>query len=166
MARLAASLHIVTTQSGGCRHGLTVTAASSLSVDPMSLILSINRNAAAHKAILTSQKLCLNMLAAGHDRLAMRFAGAFGHRGEERFDHGEWLCEPNLPPQLRDAAAALQCDLVEAHGFGTHSVLLCAVTGIHLGPDRTALVYANREYGIVLPVAAEARDERCSRNGR
>lgn len=149
MARLAASVHIVTAQSGGQRHGMTMTAACSLSVDPMSMILSIHQGSATHDAILASRQLCLNMLAPGDDRLAMRFSGAHGHRGEDRFAEGDWLCSPAFPPLLRSALAALQCDLVEAHGFGTHSVLLCAVSAVRLGNESAALVYANRRYGAV-----------------
>ena len=132
----------------------SMTAASSLSVDPMSIILSINRNAAAHAAILASRKLCPNMLAPEQDDLAMRFAGTLGYRGEGRFDADDWLCESGRPPMLRDAAAALQCELVEAHTFGTHSVLLCVVNRVHLGASPTALVYANRQCGTVRHAAA------------
>lgn len=149
MARLAATVHIVTTQSHGQRHGMTMTAACSLSVDPMSMILSIHRGSATHDAILASRRLCLNMLAPGDDGLAMRFSGALGHHGEDRFAEGDWLCTSDAPPFLHSAAAALQCDLVEAHRFGTHSVLLCAVRDVHLGSGATALVYANRRYGEV-----------------
>ena len=149
MARLAAAVHIVTAQSQGLRHGMTMTAACSLSVDPMSMILSIHRGSTTHDAILASRQLCLNMLAPGADGLAARFSGALGHHGEDRFAEGDWLCTPDAPPLLHSAAAALQCDLVEAHGFGTHSVLLCAVREVHLGPGATALVYANRRYGEV-----------------
>lgn len=149
MARLAATVHIVTAHAIGARHGMTMTAACSLSVDPMSIILSIRQESATHDAILASRQLCLNMLAPGDDMLAMRFSGALGHRGEDRFAEGDWLCEPDAPPLLRSAAAALQCDLVEAHGFGTHSVFLCLVRDVHLGSGSTALVYANRRYGEV-----------------
>ena len=154
MARLAATVHIVTTRSHGLRHGITMTAACSLSVDPMSMVLSIRQGSATHDAILASRRLCLNMLAPGDDALAMRFSGALGHRGEDRFAEGDWLCTSDAPPLLHSAAAALQCDLVEAHGFGTHSVLLCAVRHVHLGSGATALVYANRRYGAVQPSTA------------
>jgi len=149
MARLAATVHIVTAEAEGQRHGMTMTAACSLSVDPMSMILSIHRGSATHDAIIVSRRLCLNMLAPGDDMLAMRFAGALGHRGEDRFNEGDWLCRPGAPPLLRSAAAALQCELVEAHGFGTHSVLLCAVRDVQLGSGDASLVYANRRYGAV-----------------
>ena len=149
MARLAATVHIVTAEAEGQRHGMTMTAACSLSVDPMSMILSIDRGSATHGAIIASRRLCLNMLAPGDDTLAMRFSGALGHRGEDRFAEGDWLYRPGAPPMLRSAAAALHCELVEAHGFGTHSVLLCAVREVQLGSGDTALIYANRRYGAV-----------------
>src|SRR5690606_14852063 len=52
MARLAATVHIVTAEAEGQRHGMTMTAACSLSVDPMSMILSIDRGSATHGAII------------------------------------------------------------------------------------------------------------------
>lgn len=155
MARLAATVHIVTALHEGRRFGMTMTAASSLSADPMSIIISVNRQTATHAAILRSRRLCLNMLGPGHDDLAARFSGALGHRGEERFDAGDWLCDEERPPLLRDAAAALQCELVDAHVFGTHDVMLCAVQHVCLGQRPAALVYANRRYGTVRHIADE-----------
>ncbi|UNK78228.1 flavin reductase family protein [Sphingopyxis granuli] len=149
MARLAATVHIVTAQAHGQRHGMTMTAACSLSVEPMSMILSIHRGSATHDAILASRRLCLNMLAPGDGDLATRFSGALGHRGEDRFVDHDWIFVSDAPPMLRNAAAALQCDVVEVHEFGTHNVLLCAVREVHLGTDSAALVYANRRYGAV-----------------
>lgn len=148
MARLAATVHILTALHEGQRFGMTITAASSLSADPMSIIISVNRQAAMHQAILQSRRLCLNMLGPGHEELAMRFAGTLGHRGDTRFDAGDWICGDDHPPMLNDAAAALQCELAGAHAFGTHDVMLCAVQHIYLGPRPTALVYANRRYGM------------------
>lgn len=155
MSRLAAAVHIVTALHEGQRFGMTMTAASSLSTDPMSIIISVDRKAATHEAILRSRRLCLNMLAPGHDDLAARFSGALGHRGEERFERGNWVCDEEHPPILRDAAAALQCELVDVHAFGTHNVMLCAVQRICLGPHPAALVYANRQYGSVRHIAGK-----------
>ncbi len=149
MARLAATVHILTARHEGHRYGMTITAASSLSADPMSIIVSVHRGTATHEAMMRSRRLCLNMLSPGHDELAIRFSGALGHRGDERFEAGDWICEGNAPPVLQGAAAALQCDLVDRHSFGTHDVMLCHVGEICLGLDQTALVYANRRYGTV-----------------
>ena len=153
MSRLAAAVHIVTASQEGRRFGMTMTAASSLCTDPMSILISVDRQATTHEAILRSRRLCLNILGPGHNDLAARFSGALGHRGEERFEMGDWFGNEEHPPMLRDAAAALQCELVDVHAFGTHNVMLCAVRHIVLGPRPAALVYANRQYGSVQHIA-------------
>jgi flavin reductase (DIM6/NTAB) family NADH-FMN oxidoreductase RutF len=132
-----------------------MTAASSLSTDPMSIIIAIKRQTATQEAILRSRRLCLNILGPDHDNLAARFAGTFGHRGETRFDAGDWICGDDHPPMLDDATAALQCDLADVHAFGTHDVMLCTVRRIRLGQRPAALVYANRRYGTVQHIADE-----------
>lgn len=153
MARLAATVHIVTALHEGRRFGMTMTAASSLSVDPMSIIISMKRQTATQEAIIHSRRLCLNMLGPGHADLAARFAGALGHRGDARFDAGDWAHGDDQPPMLNDAAATLQCELADVHRFGTHDVMLCVVQHIRLGQRPAALVYANRRYGNVQHIA-------------
>jgi flavin reductase (DIM6/NTAB) family NADH-FMN oxidoreductase RutF len=155
MARLAATVHIVTAVHEGRRFGVTMTAASSLSADPMSIIISIKQQTATQEAILRSRRLCLNMLGPGHDDLAVRFSGTLGHRGDARFAAGDWVCEAGHPPMLNDAAAALQCELADVHAFGTHDVMLCTVRHIRLGQQPASLVYANRRYGTVQHIADE-----------
>ena len=155
MARLAATVHIVTALHDGQRFGMTMTAASSLSVDPMSIIVSMKRQTATQEAILRSRRLCLNMLGPGHNDFAVRFAGTLGHRGDIRFGAGDWVCGDDHPPMLNDAAVALQCELADVHTFGTHDVMLCTVRHIRLGQRPAALVYANRRYGTVQQIADE-----------
>ena len=60
MAWLASAVHIVTVRHGGRDYGMTVTAVCSLSTDPV--LLSINRKAAAHDAILATGELGLSTL--------------------------------------------------------------------------------------------------------
>lgn len=159
MSRLAATVHVVTTCHEGRRFGMTMTAACSLSADPMSLILSLHRSAAAHAPIVASQRLCVNMLTAEQSALATRFAGAHGHRGDSRFQDGVWEDVEGQPPRLLGAAAALQCDLRERHAFGTHDVLFCAVTTMKLGADCAPLLYGARRYGTFegrMPLEARA----------
>ena len=155
MARLAATVHIVTAVHEGRRVGVTMTAASSLSADPMSIIISIKRQTATQEAILRSRRLCLNMLGPRHDDLAVRFSGTLGHRGDARFDAGDWVCDDDHPPMLNDSAAAQQCELADVHAFGTHDVMLCTVRHIRLGQRPASLVYANRRYGTVQHIADE-----------
>lgn len=147
MSRLATTVHIVTARENRARFGVTVTAVCSLAADPLSLVLCLNRKSSALPPITATRRLCLNMLPEDSASLADRFAGGHGHKGDARFQEGLWQEDTDEPPLLIGAPAALQCELREAHPYGTHNVLFCAVRSIHLSGPSSALLYGGRSYG-------------------
>ncbi len=149
MARLASAVHIVTTHHAGSDYGMTVTAVTSLSTDPRSILLSVNRKAAAHDAVLAAGELCLNTLRPGQAALARTFAGITGVRGCARFEHGAWEFGDGRPPALRDAASLMLCNVLQSHVIGTHRVFACSVSSVMLGQEPQALVYGNRRFGAI-----------------
>ncbi|MHA3842134.1 flavin reductase family protein [Sphingomonas aestuarii] len=149
MARLAATVHIVTTAYAGQRHGMTMTAICSLSLDPLSIVLCVNRSAASHDALRAAGALSVNMLGKGQAGMAARFSGALGYRREARFDGAEWQDNPGYGPMLTSALARLDCRIALVEPFGTHSILACHVDRVVLGLARPALIYADRRYATV-----------------
>lgn len=149
MARLASTVHIVTARHGGRDYGMTVTAVTSLSTDPASILVSINRQAAAHDAILATGALGLSTLKPCQSGLARTFAGMTGVRGQARFAEGDWDVEESRPPLLRDAASTMRCEVLQSHVIGTHRVFACAVEEVALGSQAHALVYGNRRFGVM-----------------
>lgn len=149
MSRLAATVHVVTARHAGHRCGMTVTAVCSLSTDPASLIVCINQSASAYDALMASGRLCVNMLGSHQPELAARFAGQDGVQGEDRFIPGDGWDDSGPAPRLVDAAAAMQCDIVERTAFRTHMILVCAVKEVHLASTPEILLYAARTYGRV-----------------
>lgn len=147
MRRLAASVHVATARDATGCHGMTVTATCSLSVDPAAMVVCINRSARAHAAMIETGRLCLNLLGAGEEELASRFAGATGEIGLARFDPARWSLDAPAGPRLANALASLDLTIVSNQPFGTHSVFACAVNFVRLGGERPALLYANRRYG-------------------
>ncbi|RYG88560.1 MAG: flavin reductase, partial [Alphaproteobacteria bacterium] len=59
MRRLAASVHVATTRDATGAHGMTVTAACSLSVAPAAMIVCVNRSARAHASMIETGRLRL-----------------------------------------------------------------------------------------------------------
>jgi flavin reductase (NADH) len=109
MRRLAAGVTIVTTAGGDGRAGLTATAVCSLSADPARLLVCVNRDAAPNAAIAASGRFCVNVLALRHRALALRFAGATGVAGDDRFARGKWGKAATGAPVLLDALASFDC---------------------------------------------------------
>jgi len=147
MARLASAVHIVTAHHAGSDYGMTVTAVTSLSTEPQSILLSVNRKSAAHDALVAAGELCLNTLRPCQAALARTFAGMTGVRGHARFEHGAWEFSVGRPPVLRDAGLQMLCNVLQSHVIGTHRVFACSVSNVMLGQEPQALVYGNRRFG-------------------
>ncbi|MDQ0513227.1 flavin reductase family protein [Ancylobacter amanitiformis] len=141
MRELAAGVTIITAGREDGRRGLTATAVCSVSADPPTLLVCVNRSAEGHAAIRESGAFCVNVIAAEHQCLAERFAGRDGARGAERFEHGEWRALATGAPVLADAVAAFDCQVIQAIDAGTHTVFLGAVTATTVSPQRAALLY-------------------------
>lgn len=146
MQKLAGTVGIVTTRHQGRRLGLTVTAACSLSVEPPSLLVCINRKAEAHDAICASGRFCLNLLGAGQTALAERFSAGAACRGESRFQSGDWGAGVTGAPVLLGALAHFDCRLSQQLEAGTHSIFIGTVEAVGASADGAPLLYSNRRY--------------------
>ena len=142
MRRLAAGVTIVTTKGRGGRAGLTATAVCSLSADPARLLVCVNRDSAPNAAIAAAKRFCVNVLALRHRSLALRFAGATGVAGEDRFAQGKWGSAATGSPVLLDALASFDCMLVDAVQSGTHTIFVGEVQAVSARTGGTPLLYA------------------------
>lgn len=145
MSRLGASVNIITTDgSAGCQ-GMTASAVCSVSDDPASLLVCINRSSRMHDFILRNRALCVNVLSSDHQELA----GIFAERGlsmEERFARAEWTSLVHGMPALDGALCNLACCVESRFEVGTHSIFLCNVEALRLREDGDGLVYFGRAY--------------------
>ncbi|AOZ01649.1 hypothetical protein BKK81_19900 [Cupriavidus sp. USMAHM13] len=145
MRRLAAGVCVLTSSLDGMPVGLTATAVTALCAEPPRLLACVNRRVFAHAAFETSRALCVNVLSAGDVDIARRFAGMVpGVQGTERFAAGAW---EGQVPALLGALASFRCRIAEILPAGTHSILLCDVESVAVGPgDAAPLVYAHGQF--------------------
>ncbi|MCS6932250.1 MAG: flavin reductase [Acetobacteraceae bacterium] len=147
MARLGAAVTIVTTDGPGGRAGLTASAVCSVTDDPPTLLVCINRAASAAPAFRANGVLCVNLLSAAQQRLSNRFAGLEEARTmEERFALGQWRRGETGAPVLEGAVASLECRIADIVEKGTHSVFFAEVQSVAFGPEGPALVWWGRHY--------------------
>jgi flavin reductase (DIM6/NTAB) family NADH-FMN oxidoreductase RutF len=149
MRELAATVSIITAGQGDQRRGLTVTSLCSLSLEPPSLVVCVNKATDGHRAILQSGSFCVNVAAAEHRILADCFAGRTKRRGLERFAEGDWTVLVTGSPVLADAIAVLDCDVIDRLDHGTHALFVGGVRAVRSDPDRPALVYRAGEYHLM-----------------
>lgn len=146
MARLAGAVNIVTTSGASGRRGVTVSAAVSVSDNPPTILVCLNRNRAENAMFAENGVLALNTLCEDEVDLARAFAGE-GHLAmEQRFAMGEWYGLSTGSPILRGARMALDCVVRDVQAVATHWVIMAEVVAVAPFNDDPALLYIDRAY--------------------
>lgn len=144
MARLGAAVHIITTDGPGGRAGFTASAVCSVTDEPPTLLVCLNRTASVYDAVKRNGVLCVNTLAAGHQAISGLFGGKTPM--DERFDAARWSRGSTGCAVLDEATVSFDCRIVSSTSVGTHDVLFCEVQTLRLGDEAHGLMYFDRQY--------------------
>ena len=148
MRRLVGGVAVVTAGIGDERTGLTATSAVSLSMDPPTMLICVNRTSSTWPVILKRRHFCVNIVHASQAEVATRFAGIGGAKGERRYDGAEWTIMGSGASGLAGALAVIDCEVEEIIERHSHGIVLGAVRDVRgdLG-DGNALVYGHGRFG-------------------
>ena len=129
--------------------GMTVTAFSSVSVEPPQILVCLNQ--AADTGALLQEQGCfaVNILNSEQQTLSNHFAG--GSSQQERFAQVNWQLGELGVPVLTDAIASLECKLVEAVKAGSHWIVIGEVQQVNCR-EGDPLLYFNSAYRSLSPV--------------
>lgn len=146
MARFAAAVNIVTTDGLAGPAGFTASAVCSVTDDPPTLLVCLNRASQLHTIFQKNGVFCVNTLAGDRRELSELFAHRAGTPMRERFVAPLWEKFGTGSPVLLDALASFDCRIVEVHEVGTHWVIFGEVQDMRVSHGASALVYLNRSY--------------------
>jgi flavin reductase len=145
MARFGAAVSIVTTDGAGGRFGFTASAVTSVTDDPPTLLVCVNRRNDSHPALMTNKVFCISTLAAGQEEISGVFGGKEATQ-EARYAVGAWHTLATGAPVLAGAVVSFDCRVVQITEIGTHSVVFGEVVAIEHGSAHDGLVYFGRSY--------------------
>lgn len=149
MSHFAGAVNIVTTDGLAGRRGLTLSASCSVSDDPATILICLQRVHEHNKMFMDNGVFALNVLSAKLQPLAEAFAGRGKLSSDERFALGEWQTLATGAPVLTRALASFDCRIISQQDHATHHVLFGEVKAMQIadvGQDEQALVYLNRAY--------------------
>jgi flavin reductase (DIM6/NTAB) family NADH-FMN oxidoreductase RutF len=146
MRRLAGGVSVITAGRGKDISGMTVTSVSSLSVDPPSLIVGINRAASSWPLLKRYGFFGVNILNADQLDIAERFTGKDGSKGADRFTGAEWVTRASGVPLLVGALAAIECEVEEIVERHSHAIIIGRVLDLQLSTRTAALAYWQGQY--------------------
>lgn len=147
LRRMAKSVTVITCRHDGVRYAMAATAADALSMDPPSMIVSVNRNASLHAPLSAGSDFCINVLASTHQEISRACGG--GRKGEARFELGEWIAGVDGIPLLADAQASLVCKNELSVSYGTHGIFIGRLVEIRTNGSVDPLVYIDGRYTTV-----------------
>ncbi len=143
LARFASGVTIVTARDDGGRDvGMTVSAFTSLSLDPPLVLLCIDHAASVAPVLDTCERFAVNILAEDQEPLSRRFA----EREVDRFDGVAIRRGLNGLALLEGALAHIECRTHSRTPGGDHTILIGAVEAADLGAG-TPLLYYRSGYG-------------------
>ena len=146
MRQLTGGVSVITAGKGRDISGMTVTSVSSLSVDPPSLIVSLNRESSSWPLVKRYGFFGVNILTSDQVDIAERFTGKGGLKGADRFAGAPWTTRASGVPLLADALAAIDCeveDVVERH---SHAIVIGRVLDVAVSARTAALAYWQGRY--------------------
>ncbi|MCG6115188.1 MAG: flavin reductase [Mesorhizobium sp.] len=149
MAKFAGAVHVITTDGPAGRRGVTVIAACSVSDDPPTILVCLNRLKTENDVFAENGVFALNTLAEGHIEIGNAFSGLGGLTQDERFALSRWDTLASGAPALVDALTVLDCRIVETKDMATHRIHFGRVVGVRIGAERPALMYHERSYKLL-----------------
>ncbi|MGL4406500.1 MAG: flavin reductase family protein [Notoacmeibacter sp.] len=151
MRMFPAAVHIATTHGVAGKRGITVSAATSVSDRPATLLICVNRDHTQNHLFKDNGCFALNTLAANQIGIAKAFADGKLSL-DERFAHGNWDTLNTGAPCLIEAAVVFDCEIIDSAEMATHTVLYGQVKAMRVDEAQSNLLYANRQYRALGPM--------------
>ena len=150
MRRFATGVTVVTSVKNGEPRGVTVSAFASVSLEPPTVLICVNREARSYLFISTSKIFCVNVLSANQQALAQRFAARIRER---QFEGVDYFIDRTGAAVLRGVLAYVDCEVVEEHHAGSHSVFIgrAVSLGVHGGSPLGYFDGRYHDFGLETP---------------
>jgi flavin reductase (DIM6/NTAB) family NADH-FMN oxidoreductase RutF len=146
MGRFATGVTIITTRLGEDLHGMTANAVTSLSLDPLLVLVCVDKTADTHDILSKAGVFAVNILNKDQSEISDRFA-------KKEFDGAHGL--EDLPhtfavtgaPIIDGSLAYLDCRTVTEHHGGDHTIFIGEVLEAKELSEAEPLVFYRGNYG-------------------
>lgn len=155
VARFATGVTVVTTRADGVDHALTANSFTSVSLDPVLVLVCVDRTARFCSAVRVSGRWAVSVLAAGQEDHSRWFA-THGRPDADQLAGFRWSRGPRTGAALfTGALATVECRTTATYDAGDHVLVVGEVLDVAAAVDpRPPLLYFAGRYRTLLPEAA------------
>ncbi|MCD0447946.1 flavin reductase family protein [Actinocorallia sp. API 0066] len=151
VGRFPTGVTVVTTVADGVPHAMTMSAFTSVSLDPLLVLFCAEKKARFHDTVLAQDTWAVSILGEGSQDASAWFATR-GRPLEGQLD--PWAHHPGAvtgAPILDAAIGALECRTHAVHDGGDHSIVLGEVLAVSAPAEGEPLLYAGGAYRTLHP---------------
>ena len=145
MSHFASGVTIMTTTAAGRMHGMTVSAFASQSLDPLLILVSVERSTTMHQLVMESRAFAINILDEHGEGTARFFADNARLSGPE-FNEGAYHLGVTGSPILDEATAYLEANLDHTLDAGDHTIMVGRVVSLRVVRVAAPLIYYRSGY--------------------
>ena len=142
LSRFPSGVTVVTTKDGAGRfHGITVSAFSSVSLDPPLVLICIERSTVSHEAFIESGVFAVNILSSEQSGVSERFASPH----DDKFNGVDFRLGELGLPLISGCLVNLECKVRNTGDGGDHTIFIGEVESAEIG-DGDPLLYFRSDY--------------------
>ncbi|HEP8861203.1 TPA: flavin reductase [Pseudomonas aeruginosa] len=147
MSLLGAAVNVITSDGPAGRVGFTASAVCSVTDQPPTMLVCVNRSSFSHSCLVKNGTLCINVLMAQQEETSALFANR-ELSSDDRFARTPWRVLSTGAPALDGALVNLDGIIADMYDVGTHSIFIVKIKQICISsePQQGGLVYFNRSY--------------------
>ncbi|WP_209238163.1 flavin reductase family protein [Streptomyces oryzae] len=145
---------VVTALDGDTPRGLAVNAFSSISLDPPTVMVCVQRTSVTHDCLFRTDHLAINVLSTEQLDVVTGFAS----KSDDKFQGIDWTAGPFGSPLLARSSAQMETEIRERLQASTHTVFICRVVHASV-TDSDPLVYTAGKFfdgGALPPLGGSA----------
>ena len=143
MRRYIYSVSIMSNKDdNGNSNAITVSSVTSISMDPPSLLICINKSSRIHDTLQIGSKFCINLLKKDQEELSNICSDEESY--EERFNNENW--DTTEIPFLSNAQANIFCKVDKLTSYHTHTIVVGLVENANHTNEISTLTYVDGKY--------------------
>ena len=145
MGHFASGVTIMTTTAAGRMHGMTVSAFASQSLEPLLILVSVERSTVMYRMVMESRAFAINILDE-HGEGTARFFADNARLETPEFREDAYRIGITGSPILKEAAAVLEAGIHSTVEAGDHTIIVGQVTALEVLKDAVPLIYYRSGY--------------------
>ena len=148
MASFATGVTVITVDNAGEVHGMTANAFTSVSLEPLLVLVCVDHKAQTHAHLHNRKRFGINVLSEEQTAISEHYADPERNLSGAIQSGAKFDRTPHATPVLHGALAYLECRLQDARDAGDHTIFIAEVEDVVVRDGRPLLFFGSEYHAI------------------